>query len=179
VACTGVHGANRLASNSLLEGLVFAERIAADLRVAWSADHEEVAEAVAWRGNLDPSVRNEVQEIMSEYVGVLRSAEGLAAAELRLAELSGRTATEPGLAAWEATNLHLVATALVAAARRREETRGSHWREDFPDRDDDRWLGHLVTRLQDGRIVTAYEPKRRRASGGPVVSDRAAGSTAR
>jgi L-aspartate oxidase len=45
----------------------------------------------------------------------------------------------------------------VAAAQHREETRGSHWREDFPDRDDRAWLGHLVTRL-DGRLTTTYEP---------------------
>jgi L-aspartate oxidase len=52
--------------------------------------------------------------------------------------------TEASPAAWEATGLHAVATALVDAARRREETRGAHWREDFPEADD-AWRGHLVT----------------------------------
>jgi L-aspartate oxidase len=94
---------------------------------------------------------------MSAYCGVLRGAEGLAIAEKELAGLAGRTAAEPCVEAWEATNLHTVATAIVAAAQRREETRGSHWREDFPDRDDRAWLGHLVTRL-DGRLTTTYEP---------------------
>ena len=56
-------------------------------------------------------------------------------------------------AAWEATDLHLVATALVAAAARREETRGAHWREDCPDASD-AWLGHLVSTLTG----TSFEP---------------------
>ena len=165
VACTGVHGANRLASNSLLEGLVFAERIAADLRVAWAADAAELEQRVARRANLDPSVRAEVQRIMSTYVGVLRTAAGLDAAARELAALSSRTAAEPGLEAWEATNLHLVATAIVAAARRRTETRGSHWRADFPERDDKRWLGHHVTALAGGRLITTFEAEGARLEG--------------
>ncbi len=52
------------------------------------------------------------------------------------------------------TNLHTVATALVAAASRREETRGCHWREDFPDRDDARWHGHLLAGLGPDRVLT-------------------------
>jgi L-aspartate oxidase len=51
-----------------------------------------------------------------------------------------------------------VATAIVAAARARRETRGSHWRADFPERDDAAWLGHLVTRLDDDGMVTTYQP---------------------
>jgi L-aspartate oxidase len=53
-----------------------------------------------------------------------------------------------------------VASALAAAALRREETRGSHWRQDFPDRDDERWRAHLVTRLADGTISMAVEEHR-------------------
>ncbi|TDB82429.1 L-aspartate oxidase, partial [Actinomadura sp. KC216] len=54
--------------------------------------------------------------------------------------------------------LHTVASAIVAAARRREETRGSHWRDDFPDRRDGEWRGNLVTRLEGNVLTTAYEP---------------------
>jgi L-aspartate oxidase len=58
---------------------------------------------------------------------------------------------------WEATNVHAVASALVAAATLREETRGCHWREDFPSLDD-RWRGHFVSRLEpDGSLSTEYE----------------------
>jgi L-aspartate oxidase len=173
VACTGVHGANRLASNSLLEGLVFAERIAEAVRADLAAPRRDPTAAVrsgdvrvrpAARaktpgadGLLEPGVREEVQRIMSAYSGVLRSAEGLAVAEKELAGLASRRTPEACVEAWEATNLHAVATVIVAAAQRREETRGSHWREDFPDRDDEAWLGHLVTRLDEG-LTTSYEP---------------------
>ena len=156
VACTGVHGANRLASNSLLEGLVFAARIGADLAAGppqvvddrvpadLAPDHPMKDSRAA--GLLDPGIRSRVQEIMSQRAGVLRNGEGLRAAAADLAELSGAAAREPGTDAWEVTNLHTVASALVAAARARQETRGSHWREDYPDSDDE-WLGHLVVTI--------------------------------
>jgi L-aspartate oxidase len=143
VACTGVHGANRLASNSLLVGLVFAARIGQHLEAHLPPHGEPVFDG----GDtvlLDPSVRPELARAMTEGAGVLRSAESLAAAAKTLEALEGRVSTSPEPAAWEATDLHAVASALVAAASRREETRGAHWREDFPVASD-AWLGHLVT----------------------------------
>ncbi|WP_067481098.1 L-aspartate oxidase [Actinomadura hibisca] len=155
VACTGVHGANRLASNSLLEGLVFAERIAAAIGAEPLPEIPE-ADLAAVPGTLpDPAARGEIQRIMTAYTGVLRDADGLATAERELAALGGDA--EPGVAAWETANLHLVASAIVAAARRRTETRGSHWRADHPDRDDAAWRGHLVTRLDGGELTTHFE----------------------
>ncbi|THA76701.1 L-aspartate oxidase [Streptomyces sp. A0592] len=156
VACTGVHGANRLASNSLLEGLVFAERIAEDI-TAQEHGGGGPGVPVPSTGPLQPAgARYEVQRIMTDGAGVLRSArslqqaaealEGLYATALNDLEAHGKTA-EPGVDTWEATNLLCVARVLVAAARRREETRGCHWREDHPDRDDARWRRHLVVRL--------------------------------
>jgi L-aspartate oxidase len=152
VACTGVHGANRLASNSLLEGLVFAARIGQAL----ARDLPPQGEPVAARGEpvlLEPGIRAELGRAMTAGAGVLRSASSLAATASALAELGGRTAASPGPDAWEATDLHQVATALVAAAVRREETRGAHWREDHPEASD-AWRGHLVTTLSG----TAFEP---------------------
>ncbi|MFK0236367.1 L-aspartate oxidase [Streptomyces vinaceus] len=156
VACTGVHGANRLASNSLLEGLVFAERIAADIAGAAPAGSGPGIPVPA-SGPLQPAeARYEVQRIMTDGAGVLRSAESLRTAAAALEELyataltaletDGKTAV-PGVETWEATNLLCVARVLVAAALRREETRGCHWREDHPDRDDAAWRRHLVVRL--------------------------------
>jgi L-aspartate oxidase len=143
VACTGVHGANRLASNSLLEGLVFSARIGDDLARGLATPGEPVAGA-AETVLLDPSVRADIARTMTDGAGVLRSSSSMAATAARLTELAARTSTAPGPDAWEATSLHAVAVALTAAAFRREETRGSHWREDFP-LADDAWLGHLVT----------------------------------
>ncbi|MFF4365643.1 L-aspartate oxidase [Streptomyces sp. NPDC001594] len=155
VACTGVHGANRLASNSLLEGLVFAERIAEDI-AARAPEGSGPGIPVPATGPLQPaSARYEIQRIMTQGAGVVRSAESLAeAAEAletlyttALGELEGHGKTaEPGVDTWEATNLLCVARVLVAAAQRRAETRGCHWREDHPDRDD-AWRRHLVVRL--------------------------------
>ncbi len=152
VACTGVHGANRLASNSLLEGLVFAGRIGDDLARGLATPGAPVAQAED-RVLLDPSTRTEVAATMTEGAGVLRSAESLAATAKTLQSLETRTSDAPSPAAWEATGLHALASALVAAAARREETRGAHWREDFP-LPDDAWRGHLVTTLAG----TTYRP---------------------
>ncbi|WP_371772471.1 L-aspartate oxidase [Streptomyces sp. NBC_01438] len=165
VACTGVHGANRLASNSLLEGLVFAERIAADI----VADRPRAgAEAVVDRPVpsplLPPEARSTIQRIMTRGAGVVRSADSLARAAEELEDLH-RSAflragaaepklAEPGVEAWEVTNLLLVSRVLVAAARQREETRGCHWREDRPERDDENWRRHLVVRLTPDRQLT-------------------------
>ena len=151
VACTGVHGANRLASNSLLEGLVFAGRIGDDLLRRLPQQGEVVRQG---RDTvlLDPATRGELTRTMTEGAGVLRSANSLAATAKALLVLEERASAVPSPAAWEATGLHAVASALVAAAARREETRGAHWREDFP-LPSEAWRGHLVTTL-DG---TSYE----------------------
>ncbi len=159
-ACTGVHGANRLASNSLLEGLVFGRRIADTVvaRLGEPADPPRPAPDERPDGFLlDDAERTGLQQLMSRGVGVLRDLKGLDEAEGGLAALADTDAATPSTENWEATNLLTVAAALVQAARRREETRGSHWRDDFPDRDDARWRGHLDTVLAgDGTLVTTY-----------------------
>jgi L-aspartate oxidase len=157
VACTGVHGANRLASNSLLEGLVFAGRIGDDLARDLPPRGAPVA-GDAQQVLLEPSVRPELGRAMTLGAGVLRSAASLQTAADQLDALGRRTGTDPCPAAWETTGLHTVAQALVAAATRRQETRGAHWREDFPDVSQ-AWHGHLVTTLSG----TRFEPVRERA----------------
>lgn len=163
VACTGVHGANRLASNSLLEGLVFAERIAADIgaRPLPRPGEPRLPEGPPMP-LLAPEARYEIQRIMTAGVGVLRSAASIAESYQALVRLASRVpaestgevkAAEPGVEAWEATNLLLVARALVAGARAREETRGCHWREDHPDRDDVVWQRHSVVTFRPPHTV--------------------------
>lgn len=159
VACTGVHGANRLASNSLLEGLVFAARIADEL----ARSMPPIANPIDFDDNgvglLPSSAAVVVQAAMTAGAGVLRSAESLAvsAQSLGAVELDA-PGGEPCVEAWQATNLHMVATALVAGARLRAETRGCHWREDHPDPDDS-WFGHVVTSIgPDDELHTRFEP---------------------
>jgi L-aspartate oxidase len=145
-ASSGVHGANRLASNSLLEGLVFARRIAEDLSRGddrslvprRSADPQRAA------GVVSHAVVPALQATMTEQAGVLRSDGGLRQAAKQLAELAAGQPGRPETADWEATNLLTVAASLTLAAHAREETRGSHWRDDFPSRDDDAWQVHLL-----------------------------------
>jgi L-aspartate oxidase len=169
VACTGVHGANRLASNSLLEGLVYAERIAADITANHAENHLHARVPVPVphpekpaHPLLAPEARFAIQRIMTDGAGVLRSAESLAGAADRIQRLhadarealdeNGKT-SEPGVDTWEATNLLCVARVLVAAAMLREETRGCHWREDHADRDDTDWRRHIVVRLNPDRTL--------------------------
>ncbi len=143
VACSGVHGANRLASNSLLEGLVFSRRIA-EVLPGELGPWVEPTDDVRVPGLLSGEVRRPLQEAMTSRVGVLRSAQGLAEALSVIGRPEQSNSTRfPILAAWETTNLLTVSAALAKAAEMRQETRGSHWREDFPDRDDDDWAGHI------------------------------------
>ena len=178
VACSGVHGANRLASNSLLEGLVFSRRIAQLLESGGLPERRRPAVDRRVPGQIDAAGLPDLQATMTEHAGVLRSAAGLAAAAERLAALAHRppdrardqraSGTDPATESWETTNLVTVARALVDAAALRRETRGSHWREDFPERDDERWHGHVDVRLDaDGRIRTAFRP-----TGGSDPTDR-------
>jgi L-aspartate oxidase len=158
VACTGVHGANRLASNSLLEGLVFAGRIGQDLARDLPPQADPVpppAGVPSWV--VSSSTRDELTRAMTRGAGVIRGAASLAETAESLAKLGTITSGDPRPVNWEATNLHTVATALVAAARRRTETRGCHWREDFPDLDEN-WRGHLLAAISPrGEFTDDYE----------------------
>ncbi len=145
-ACTGVHGANRLASNSLLESLVFAWRCAHLLLDDASALKETDAalkgtgfspsiQAGRVQGALVPEgrsafTRHELQTLLWTHVGIERSATGLqaAAAQLNAWQAQGTTVYD-----LETANLLDLARVLVAAALAREESRGAHFREDFPE----------------------------------------------
>ena len=151
VACTGVHGANRLASNSLLEGLVFAARIGDELGgglppAATPVPDDRPAGLVA------PSARTAIVRAMTRGAGVLRSADSLEATAEELAGVLAERAVPPTNDAWEVTNLHTVASALVAAARERAETRGSHWREEYS-QSRDIWRCHLAATLDPAGVL--------------------------
>ena len=169
VACSGVHGANRLASNSLLEGLVFSRRIAATLKEGLPPlQQPRVDDRLA--GLVSELTLPSIQQTMTEHAGVLRSETGLREGASRLAAISRGTSDAPNTFAWETTNLLTISAVLVKAARVREETRGSHWREDFPDRDDASWVGHIDTTMGAGGLLQVTYRSTSKPSDNPSVT---------
>jgi L-aspartate oxidase len=152
-ACTGVHGANRLASNSLLEGLVFGARAAEAMRSSTvapsllAAAAEQIDDQPASGVALpDPFA---IRDLMWRHAGLVRTGEGLRAAVPQLAAwraaATARRASAP--ADRECRRLASLATVgflIARAALRREETRGGHFRADFPDRDDIHFQRHFA-----------------------------------
>ncbi len=163
VSCTGVHGANRLASNSLLEGLVFAYRIADDITDRLAAGDLSPADPLVRVEDttlVAARERTEIQRAMTLGTGAVRSADSLARAAKTLDAVaqsaSGRTADPDS---WETSNLLHIGQLLTAVATLREETRGGHIRSDFTDRDDAQWRGHTyASRRVDGSIATSFHP---------------------
>ena len=154
VASTGVHGANRLASNSLLEGLVFSDRVVRDIDRYVGRLGEDVRRLrfdlpEAAGGGSDPAAaRRRLTTVMAEKVGVLRTAEGLVSALAELDALSSELRFGVmGQAEYELYNLLTLGTQITKCALLREESRGVHLREDFPERDDERWRRHITLRL--------------------------------
>jgi L-aspartate oxidase len=151
-ACTGVHGANRLASNSLTEGVVAGTRVGRAL--SWKLPEEVSTVDEDVEGALiDSYHRAALRSAMSRYVGVLRTPEGLTAAARILNTLGANASADvvPTRKAFEATNMLTVAIAVVEAAHTREESRGCHRRTDFAEPRTD-WMRHLSCRIVDGRM---------------------------
>jgi L-aspartate oxidase len=141
VACTGVHGANRLASNSLLEGLVFGA-LAAETMVAEAGAAETSVTVppgvVAGGATTEVATERwiaELRGLMWKHAGLLRDGTGLGEARRRLDALAVTMPRGQFRRALEARNLHAVAGLIVASALGREESRGAHYRNDFPTRD--------------------------------------------
>lgn len=157
-ACTGVHGANRLASNSLLEGLVFAARIADDIHMTLRKfKREEPVMMSSAEILIAPESRTEIANAMSVGAGVIRTRLSLESTAQRLEEISRSVSDKPCVEAWEATNLFTLAQVIVASALIREETRGSHWREDFPN-ESDTWLRRIVEQMDGaGKLTHRFE----------------------
>lgn len=162
VSNTGVHGANRLASNSLLEGLVFSDRIVRDLDRYITPMEEEVRRlsidlpGPSRVGNKPEEIaemRRHLQKTMTRHVGTVRNEEGMITAleELRALHNSLKA---PGAdpEEYELYNLLTVAIHVVRAALLRQESRGAHLRTDFPNVDDANWQHHINFRLKDEEV---------------------------
>lgn len=165
-ACTGVHGANRLASNSLLEGLVFGQRVGAQLVLGLPArvpkEHgDSSAGGSEASGDSDgggvgavaADQRVLIATAMSKDAAVRREARGLGEVATLIANAKRLSNETPTQADWEATNVALLSATLVAGATLRAESRGGHWRTDYPETSD-RWIKRIVTTmLPDGTLA--------------------------
>jgi len=133
-ASTGLHGANRLASNGLLEALVYARRAAQDIAASLPAPTAETPEVEPAFGPgvaaMNPEAVSRLRQCMTDYVGVRRDEAGLRQALTILAELEQVQAEDEGFC-----NMCATATLIAAAALMRRESRGGHFRDDFPQAD--------------------------------------------
>jgi L-aspartate oxidase len=164
VASSGVHGANRLASNSLLEGAVFGRRAAA----AISNDVRELRPAVTEtpeRPSFAPEAhplsladRAALRREMVLHAGVIRDGIGLEALRRFVADRLLTAGAPRSEAEFETINLFLIAEVLAEMAASRVESRGAHFRADFPDSDDAWRVRQFESRLGDGSLVSAIEP---------------------
>lgn len=154
-ARTGVHGANRLASNSLTEGVVAGTRLGRAL--SWQLPELVSVSDLETGGELiDSYHRSAMRSAMSRYVGVLRTPDGLKTADSILQTLAGNASCDvvPTRKSFEATNMLTIATAVVAAALARKESRGCHRRIDFDAPSSD-WQRHLICRIVEGNLEVA------------------------
>jgi L-aspartate oxidase len=149
-ANTGVHGANRLASNSLLEGLVVANRLGNhfnDLPIQMDPVEKSVqGELIS--GNL----RKKINRVTTQGAGAIRDETGLLTTLKDLEDLSSQKIQDGSTQAWEATNLLTVSAFIASAALMREESRGAHWRQDFPVKDDKNWRLRIKGEIANGLI---------------------------
>ena len=157
-ACTGVHGANRLASNSLLEGLVFGARAGASMCEApkLPSGKPPIAPQLATPASNIAEQLGNLQQYMWQNAGLLRDAAGLTAMKQQLDRTRPELSPASDRASLEFANLHTIAELIVISALAREESRGAHYRNDFPRRDDLHFAQHSVVR--SGEVF--FEPMR-------------------
>jgi succinate dehydrogenase / fumarate reductase flavoprotein subunit len=182
-ACVSVHGANRLGTNSLVDLIVFGRRAGRDMvRYVKEAEFtplppqpearaKETLEQIlsSTGGESSANIRQELQQAMMDHVGVFRTDDGMRQAMEKIRELQernqrvqiqdkGKRFNQELLEAWEVGCLLDLAEVTAASALARQESRGAHSRDDFPERDDENWLKHTLVFKHDDKIELQYKP---------------------
>jgi len=155
-ACNGIHGANRLASNSLLEGLVFGHKIGDEVNNYFKNKLKEEADLsciIGKSGQVSKAIdKNQIkfniQQIMTQYVGIIRNREGLEIAKNKIDEYyyMVRDMENSGIADFELQNIILLSKLVIESAIEREESRGAHFRSDFQKTDNEKWKNNIIKR---------------------------------
>ncbi len=148
-ACTGVHGANRLASNSLLEGLVFGARAGQTMREDLSSATQTAAASAPSTANssanADPEqLIREVQQLMWNKVGIVRTRQAMTEALQQLQAITEKIPAIASRRSGEAVNIHTAALLITRSALARLESRGAHYRTDYPAHDDVKFKKHSI-----------------------------------
>lgn len=147
-ACTGIHGANRLASNSLLEGVVFGGRIARQIAMHKPKEMKNVIKEVETGGShfVKPATEyeNRIKRIMNEYVGIVRNGENLKTALLAIMDILNeiKELRCVSMAHYQISNMAIIAKLVIESALEREESRGAHYRIDYPETKTE-WERHI------------------------------------
>ena len=154
-ACTGVHGGNRLASNSLLEGLVFGARAAQGMAAENAPAQLDAARTPAVKSTFcgegdEEALRRETQQLMEDNVGIIRDADRLSEAVRRLREILAALPAPSNRKRAEARNIAESGLAIACSALARCESRGGHYRSDYPAKDDANFRKHSV--MQGGTV---------------------------
>jgi L-aspartate oxidase len=153
VACNGIHGANRLASNSLLEGLVFGHKIGSEIMSTLSNKPKiELEFALNYLSDrvvkdFDRDVaRKEIQEVMTENVGIIRNKSGLLVAKGKIDKYYNmiENSRNENIKDYELQNIILLCKMVIKSALEREESRGAHYRSDYNKTDDEKWLKNII-----------------------------------
>lgn len=158
VACTGIHGANRLASNSLLEGLVFGRKIAREIsseeKISNRTNININSNYVTNKGNdiILRQMKQDIQETMTKYVGIIRNEQGLKTAASIINDIKEcyNKLTGFSLTKLEVLNMLTVSVLVIESALERKESRGAHYRSDFSKTDDVNWKRNIVKVLDGG-----------------------------
>jgi L-aspartate oxidase len=155
VACNGIHGANRLASNSLLEGLVFGRKIGKEVENVIEGSRKEPqkvsikVKSNRVEKNIDVNkIKKDIQETMTRYVGIVRDREGLEKAKKKVDDYYEliKDMKNNSVSDFEMQNIVLVSKLVIEAALERKESRGAHFRLDYQKTDDENWKRNIIKR---------------------------------